>query len=90
MDFTQKVNFSDSLFVQEIDDELVLLDMQSENYFGLDAVASDIWRLLQEGKTLQETEEALLKIYDVDPQQLHADLQAFVEKLLENGLAMLV
>ena len=49
MNFTQKVNFFDTVFAQEVDDEMVLLDMNSENYFGLDTVDSDIWQLLQEG-----------------------------------------
>ncbi|WP_292656497.1 PqqD family protein [Nitratifractor sp.] len=89
MDFSKKVNFSDAIFAQEVDGEMVLLDMNSENYFGLDAVASDIWRLLQEGKTLQETEEALLEIYDAEAEQVHKDLEAFVEKLIESGLASL-
>ncbi|WP_456428747.1 PqqD family protein [Nitratifractor sp.] len=89
MDFSKKVEFSDKLFVQEVDGELVLLDMQSENYFGLDATASDIWRILQEGKTLDETVNALLEIYDVDAETLRKDLSNFVSQLQEQGLATL-
>ncbi len=89
MDFAKKVQFPDTVFAQEVDGEMVLLDMNSENYFGLDAVASDIWRLLQEGRTLQETEEALLEMYDVEPEQLRSDLKAFVGKLIDSKLAML-
>lgn len=90
MNFSQKVNFPDTVFAQEVDGEMVLLDMDSENYFGLDAVASDIWKLLQEGKTLQETEETLLEMYDVEPEQLRSDLKAFVGKLVESKLATLI
>ncbi len=89
MDFSKKVDFSDKLFVQEVDGEMVLLDMESENYFGLDATASDIWRLLQEGKTLNETVEALLEIYDVDAETLRKDLSNFISELQEQGLATL-
>lgn len=89
MDFTKKVQFPDTIFAQEVDGEMVLLDMNSENYFGLDAVASDIWQLLQEGRTLQETEDALLEMYDVEPEQLRSDLKAFVGKLVESKLATL-
>lgn len=89
MDFNRKVRFPDTVFAQEVDGEMVLLDMNSENYFGLDAVASDIWRLLQEGRTLQETEEALLQIYDVEPEQLRSDLKAFVGRLVDSKLATL-
>jgi hypothetical protein len=50
MDFSKKIIFSDTVFAQEVDGEMVLLDMNAENYFGLDSVASDIWKLLQEGE----------------------------------------
>lgn len=83
------INFHDALFPQEIDGEMVLLDMNTENYFGLDGVASDIWKLLQEGKTIQQTFDALLEIYDVEPEQLKNDLEAFIDKLVENKLATL-
>ena len=89
IDFSKKVSFSESLFAQEIDGEMVLLDMNSENYFGLDAVASDIWRILQEGKSLQETIEELLKLYDVDEETLRKDLSTFVRQLQEQGLVTL-
>jgi hypothetical protein len=89
MDFTKKIIFSDTVFAQEVDGEMVLLDMNSENYFGLDSVASDIWRLLGEGKSVGETYAALLEIYDVEEEQLRADLEAFIQKLLDDGLVSL-
>lgn len=89
MDFSKKVLFADTLFAQEVDGEMVLLDMNSENYFGLDSVASDIWKLLQEGKTIQETYDALLEMYDVEPETLKRDLESFLKALLDNKLATL-
>ena len=70
MDLNSKVVFSDAVFAQEVDGEMVLLDMGTENYFGLDRVAGDIWKFLREGRTVGETYDALLEIYDVDPQRL--------------------
>ncbi len=61
--------------------------MASENYFGLDPVGSDIWRLLDEGNTLQQTQDALLEIYDVAPEELEKDIVEFVRKLIDAGLA---
>ena len=74
------------MFSQEIEGEIVLLDMASENYFGLDAIGSAIWNLLCDGNTLQETNDILLKHYDVSPEQLRGDLEAFVDRLLQSGL----
>lgn len=87
MDLSKRLECSENLFVQEVDGELVLLDMQSENYFGLDAVASKIWQILNADKSLAETAEILQEIYDVDESTLRRDLETFVQQLLDNGLA---
>jgi len=90
MDFSKRVRFPETLFAQEIDGEMVLLDMTTENYYGLDAVATDIWRLLEEGKSLEETAEALREIYEVEDARLREDLEGFVSRLMEQGLAELI
>ena len=69
---------------------MVLLDMTSENYYGLDSVATDIWRLLQEGRSLEETVEALQEIYEVEEERLRNDLENFLTRLAEQGLVELV
>lgn len=87
MKFNHTIQFPDTVFAQEVDGEMVLLDMASENYFGLDPVGSDIWRLLHEGNTLQQTQDALLEIYDVTPEELEKDIVEFVRNLVDAGLA---
>jgi len=89
MDFTHKVKFSDALFVQHVDDEIVLLDMESEFYFGLDSVGSEIWKLLDDGETLQTTVGQLCEMYDVPQEQLENDLERFVNQLIDTKLASL-
>jgi len=86
MNFKQKVSFSDAIFAQEVDGEMVLLDMNSENYFGLDKVGCDIWQTLQEHKSLQAVYDTMLENYDVEPERLEKDLQEFIKQLKEAGL----
>ena len=86
MNLNQKITFADTVFAQEVDGEMVLLDMESENYFGLDEVGTAIWQEMQEKETLQEVFEALLEQYDVEAEVLEHDLSDFVGKLLERGL----
>lgn len=85
----QKVDFAETVFAQEIDGEMVLLDMHSEHYFGLDGVGTDIWKLLADGNSLEETVESLLEIYDTDTETLQADLENFVTGLIDHKLAVL-
>ncbi len=86
MNLDIKINIPQSLFVQEVDGEMVLLDMNSENYFGLDEVGTAIWQAMQEKETLKEVFEVLLEQYEVEPEVLEKDLLSFVEKLVESGL----
>ena len=64
----------------------MLLDLNSESYFGLDEVGTRIWQLLKEGKDLQQLTEIMLDEYDVSPEQLQMDLDELIEKLSEAGL----
>jgi len=86
MNFNKKVTFADTVFAQEVDGEMVLLDMNSENYFGLDEVGTAIWQAMQETETLKEVFEVLLDQYDVEPEVLEKDLLGFVDKLAQSGL----
>ena len=65
---------------------MVLLDMNSENYFGLDEVGTSIWRAIQENETLQGAYDELLEQYEVEPEELKKDLLEFVQKLSDSGL----
>ena len=89
MNLNQKIIISDQVFAQEVDDEMVLLDMNSENYFGLDETGSAIWQQLSESGSLQVTYDALLEEYDVEPTQLENDIVTFVQKLVDAGLVQL-
>ena len=87
MKLTEQVKFADSVFAQEVDGEMVLLDMNSENYFGLDEVGSSIWQAIEaEEGMLERVLEVLLEEYDVEESVLKHDLLVFVDKLAESGL----
>ena len=90
MDLNKKVTFADTVFAQEVDGEMVLLDMNSENYFGLDAVGTDIWQAMQGKENLTEVFDVLLEQYEVEEDVLKKDLVTFVEKLEESGLVKVV
>jgi len=90
MDLNQKIKFVDTVFAQCVDDEMVLLDMKSENYFGLDEVGTAIWHGLEKNGTLHDVLKTLLEEYDVEEDVLKKDIITFVEKLYKNGLVEVV
>lgn len=86
MDLNRTITFADTVFAQEVDGEMVLLDMESENYFGLDEVGTSIWQAMQENADLEKVFAALLEQYEVSQEVLKSDLLAFIQRLEESGL----
>jgi hypothetical protein len=82
----QKVTISPEVLFQEVSGEMVLLDLASESYFGLDAVGARIWGLLESGATVGETLDTLMQEYEVERETLEADVGELLDRLLEAGL----
>ena len=69
-----------------VDDETVLLDLESGMYFGLDGVGKRIWESVTDGKSLGDIAAIITAEYDVDESQALADVIAFASDLIERGL----
>ena len=69
-----------------VDDETVLLDLESGMYFGLDGVGKLIWESVTDGKSLGEIAAVVTAEYEVDDAQALADVIAFASDLVERGL----
>jgi hypothetical protein len=80
------VHHSPDVLFQEVGDETVLLDLASENYFGLNPVCARIWQLIGDGATLQSVFDALVTEFDAEPERIRGDLLALVEELGRAGL----
>uniref|UniRef100_B8HXX5 PqqD family protein n=1 Tax=Cyanothece sp. (strain PCC 7425 / ATCC 29141) TaxID=395961 RepID=B8HXX5_CYAP4 len=79
----------EDVLVQELGGELVLLNLDSEEYFGLDTVGASMWQILQETGSIQATYDRLLEQYEVEPEQLKQDLLELIEKFVDHGLVEL-
>jgi hypothetical protein len=65
---------------------LVLLDLKSESYFGLNLTGARIWTLLKSGHSEEAIIQQLQHESDVDQQTLTQDVQDLIAQLLEAGL----
>jgi len=72
---------------RELDGEAVLLDLESEVYFGLDLVGTRIWSLLEADRPLGEVHRLLLAEYEVGAEEAWRDLVELVGRLVAAGLA---
>ncbi len=67
----------------KIDDEVVMMDIESGFYFGLNSVASIIWELLKDGKTVDELADFLITEYDVNRKQCLEETDILIKKMLD-------
>lgn len=81
-----KVVVSEGVLVRELEGESVLLNLNSECYFGLDEVGTDMWRALTTSESVEAAHQKLLAQYEVDTERLRQDLNELIEKLVEQGL----
>jgi hypothetical protein len=86
MSLPASVKISGDVMSRQVADETVLLDLASGHYYGLDPVGTRIWHLLADGKTPQETRDALVSEYEVAPEQLEADIEKLIVDLKAHGL----
>lgn len=76
---------SDVLF-QELKGEAVLLNLETERYYGLDSVGTRMWQLMAADGDVIGAFEQLASEYDVAPDVLRRDMAELIAKLSDIGL----
>jgi hypothetical protein len=84
--FDHQVTIAPDVMLRMVRGEAVVLNLKTEMYLGLDAVAARMWALLHESPSIQHAYEALLEEYDVEPEVLRADIEEFVAQLIGQQL----
>lgn len=87
--FNSRVTTPDGVLMRQIDNEAVILNLNSELYFGLSAVGTRMWTLLTSQPTIQVAFDKLLEEYDVAPDRLQQDMLALIAELEQHGLVKL-
>jgi hypothetical protein len=64
--FDRSVRAPEHVLVRELGGESLLLNLESETYFGLDDVGTRMWTLLVERPSIQHALEALQREYGVE------------------------
>ena len=84
--FSDRVTVPDDVLISHLQDEAVILNLDSERYYGLDDVGTRFLSVLTTSESIETAYDRLRNEYDVDPQVLREDLAALVENLIDQGL----
>jgi hypothetical protein len=84
--FTDRASVPSHVLVRFLEGESVLLNLETERYFGLDGTGTRMWKAVTAAKQINVAYEELLSEYDVDPELLRSNLTDLLGRLLENGL----
>ncbi len=86
---TLSYRLNDRAVYRLVDDEAVILDLDKGLYYGLNAVGARIWQLIGANLPASRVCEAIVEEFEVSAEEALADVDAFLESLLSNGLITL-
>jgi hypothetical protein len=81
-----RVGLTDFVIFQKLNNEAVLLNLKTQNYYGLDDVGASMWNLLLEDGDVETAVEKLKLIYAADESVLRRDLHFLIRELLSLDL----
>jgi coenzyme PQQ synthesis protein D (PqqD) len=84
--FTDRAAVPAHVLVRFLDQESVLLNVETERYFGLDETGTRIWQLVTAAQDIEAAYQELLAEFDVEPELLRTNLTDLLGQLVEHGL----
>jgi hypothetical protein len=75
------------LIAADMDGETVMMDIQSGHYYGINAVGSHVWALLETEQRLDTVVAAVLEAFETqDAMNVAKDVQAFLAEMQAHKL----
>lgn len=90
LEFANRVVIPSHVLVRCLDGESVLLNLETEKYFGLDSTGTRMWELVTTSPTIELAYGRLVEEFDVEPELLRNHLGELLSELRENGLLNIV
>lgn len=82
----KKVSVPDDVMAREVGGEMVILNLDNEQYYGLDEIGARMWALITTCSNLQEALDTLYDEYEVEIETLQSDLEKLIDELKAEGL----
>jgi hypothetical protein len=84
--FTDRAAAPAHVLVRFLDRESVLLNLETERYFGLDETGTRMWQLVTDAQNIDAAYQELLAEFDVEPDLLRSNFTELLSRLVDNGL----
>ena len=84
--FSDRVKVPDDVLISNLQGESVILNLDSERYFGLDDVGTRFLSVLTTSDSIEAAYSKLVEEYEVDGAVLRQDLVALIENLINQGI----
>lgn len=74
------------MFFSDMDGEIVMMSIERGEYYGMDAVASEIWHMLDQAIRVADICAVLCEKFDVDESVCREDVLDFLEQIAERKI----
>ena len=75
-----------NVLAKRVDDEIVLVHLETNRTYELNRTAASLWDLLDTGLTPAELEQRLAQEFDVEPEQLAHEVDELLRQLASEQL----
>jgi hypothetical protein len=82
----QRAQVPEHVMTRVVDEQLVLLNLDNEEFYGLDEVGTAIWFAVTDAPTIAAAMPRLLEQFDVDADILAEDTRTLLQELESRGL----
>lgn len=87
---TSKLIIDESRFLKSnLENEIVLMDMDSGDYVGLNSIGDEIWSMAKENLTIGEMIDRLTSQYSVSKDECQKDVHLYITNMIDENLAIL-
>jgi sensor histidine kinase YesM len=80
------VKISENIIWREVSDEAVLLNVDTSNYYTLNTIGTEVWKMLCDKKKIEDVVSAMNKKYDEPEEKIARDVRSLLKELQEEKL----
>ena len=84
--FADRAEVLPHVLVRFLDKESVLLNLETERYFGLDETGTRMWQVVTTAPNIDAAYQVLQDEFDVESELLRLHLTELLGRLVDNGL----